>query len=77
MSLANKLNKIIGQTEVGRKTIDVTSDVISAPKRLKEGVKTEIAKRKYIQTVAMRNFKNRSSDDNKYKSTSFWAKNKN
>ena len=77
MSLANKLNKIIAGTEVGKKVIDVTSDVISAPKRAVEGVKSQVAKQKYIQTVGMRNFKNRTTDENKYKSTKYWSENKN
>lgn len=58
------------------KVIDVASDVISAPTRAYYGAKSKIANEKYKQTVGMRNFKNRTTDTNKYKSTSYWANNK-
>lgn len=59
------------------KAIDVTSDVLSAPKRAYYGAKNIGYDLQRTYTVGNRNYKNRTNNENQRRSIFYWAKNKN
>ena len=57
--------------------VSKVSSVMSAPTRAYYGVKGGISNMRADSRIAARNFNNRQDDSNKYRSTSYWKKNKN
>lgn len=64
-----------GQFKKG--VVSKVSSVISAPTRAYYGAKSKISNMRADSRIAARNFNNRQDDSNKYRSTSYWKKNKN
>jgi len=62
---------------IKNKVTNAVGTAIAAPAIAKGAISSAISNHKYNKTVGMRNFKNRTDDSNKYRSTSYWAKNKN